>query len=116
MTEEPFLTARQLAAKLAVSPGALLRWTRDGLVPIAVKLPSGAVRFRSDLLDAWLDECQIVAAGHGEGETGAAEPGVSATDARRARAGAYARVRSFSSATRSPDAATENENQEEQHG
>jgi predicted site-specific integrase-resolvase len=39
----PMLTARDLAAQLGVSTGALLRWTRAGDVP-AVKLPSGADR------------------------------------------------------------------------
>jgi excisionase family DNA binding protein len=49
------LTARELADQLGVSTGALLRWTRAGKVP-AVKLPSGAVRYRLDQIDAWLDE------------------------------------------------------------
>jgi predicted DNA-binding transcriptional regulator AlpA len=56
---ETLLTARETAAKLSVSTGALLRWTRAGLVPGAVKLPSGAVRYRPELLDAWLDERAI---------------------------------------------------------
>jgi hypothetical protein len=47
---------RQIAAQqLGVSTGALLRWTRAGQVP-AVKLPSGAIRYRPDQIDAWLDE------------------------------------------------------------
>lgn len=50
-------TAREVASKLGVSTGALLRWTRAGRVPGAVKLPSGAVRYRLDKLDVWLDEC-----------------------------------------------------------
>ena len=47
------LTARELAARLGVSTGALLRWTRAGQVP-AVKLPSGAVRYRPEAIEAWL--------------------------------------------------------------
>jgi predicted site-specific integrase-resolvase len=38
---------------LGVSTGALLRWTRVGQVP-AVKLPSGAVRYRPEQIEAWL--------------------------------------------------------------
>jgi excisionase family DNA binding protein len=50
----PLLTARELAEQLGVSVGALLRWTRAGQVP-AVKLPSGAVRYRPEEIEAWLD-------------------------------------------------------------
>lgn len=49
------LTAREVADRLGVSTGALLRWTRAGLVP-AVKLPSGAVRYERAQIDAWLLE------------------------------------------------------------
>lgn len=49
------LTARELAADLGVSAGALLRWTRDGRVP-SVKLPSGAVRYVPEQIDRWLAE------------------------------------------------------------
>jgi excisionase family DNA binding protein len=48
------LTAREQAAHLGVSTGALLRWARDGKVP-AVKLPSGAVRFIPEQIDRWLE-------------------------------------------------------------
>jgi excisionase family DNA binding protein len=51
----PLVTARELAAQLGVSTGALLRWTRAGQVP-AVKLPSGAVRYMPEQIDAWLEE------------------------------------------------------------
>jgi predicted DNA-binding transcriptional regulator AlpA len=49
-------TARQVADQLGVSTGALLRWTRAGKVPGAVKLPSGAIRYIPDQIDAWLTE------------------------------------------------------------
>ena len=49
------LTAREVAELLGVSTGALLRWTRAGQVP-AVKLPSGAVRYMPEQIDAWLEE------------------------------------------------------------
>lgn len=47
------LTAREVADLFGVSTGALLRWTRAGQVP-AVKLPSGAVRYRPEAIDEWL--------------------------------------------------------------
>jgi excisionase family DNA binding protein len=70
------VTARELAEQLGVSTGALLRWTRAGQVP-AVKLPSGAVRYVPDEIDAWLGE---------HSTAGDATRGVSATpDATRQR-------------------------------
>jgi predicted DNA-binding transcriptional regulator AlpA len=62
---EPLWTARQLAARLGVSTEALLRWTRAGRVPPAVKLPSGAVRYRPELIDPWLDSLAMGAADRG---------------------------------------------------
>jgi excisionase family DNA binding protein len=56
------LNARQLAEQLGVSTGALLRWTRAGQVP-AVKLPSGAVRYRPEAIDAWLAESSMAGDG-----------------------------------------------------
>jgi predicted DNA-binding transcriptional regulator AlpA len=53
---ERLLTARHLAGQLGVSTGALLRWTRDGKIPGALKLPSGAVRYRPELIALWLDD------------------------------------------------------------
>jgi excisionase family DNA binding protein len=47
------LTARELADQLGISTGALLRWTRAGKVP-AVKLPSGAIRYVPEQIEAWL--------------------------------------------------------------
>jgi excisionase family DNA binding protein len=49
------LTARELAELLAVSPETVLRWTRRGELP-AIRLPGGAVRYREDELDGWLEE------------------------------------------------------------
>jgi predicted DNA-binding transcriptional regulator AlpA len=73
------LTARELAAQVGVSTGALLRWTRAEKVP-AVKLPSGAVRYRPEQIEAWLAAIA----------TGAVDRGVLATRANRARGEAYA--------------------------
>lgn len=52
---DKLITARELAGQLGISTGALLRWTRAGKVP-AVKLPSGAVRYRPEQIDAWLEQ------------------------------------------------------------
>lgn len=49
----PLLTAREVAELLNVSAETVLRWTRRGNLP-AIRLPSGALRYRGDDLDAWL--------------------------------------------------------------
>jgi excisionase family DNA binding protein len=67
------LTARELASRLGVSTGSLLRWTRAGDVP-AVKLPSGAVRYDPEAVAEWI----------AERSTGAADRGVSTTRIDRA--------------------------------
>lgn len=47
------LTAREVAELLGVSTETILRWSRRGDLP-AVRLPSGAWRYREGELDAWL--------------------------------------------------------------
>ena len=54
MTDRLF-TAREVAELLGVSAETVLRWTRARKLP-AVRLPSGAVRFRQDELDGWIVE------------------------------------------------------------
>ena len=49
------LTARAVSELLDVTPATVLRWTRNDELP-AIKLPSGQIRYRSDKLDAWLEE------------------------------------------------------------
>ena len=49
------VTARQVAELLGVTPKTVLRWTGRGLLP-AIKLPSGAIRYRPEDVDAWLHE------------------------------------------------------------
>ena len=49
------LTARELADLLSVNPETVLRWTRRSQLP-AIRLPGGAVRFREDEVDGWLQE------------------------------------------------------------
>lgn len=49
------LTAREVAEILNVSPETVLRWTRAGELP-AIRLPGGALRYREDAIEAWLEE------------------------------------------------------------
>ena len=74
---EALLTARELAGELDVSSETVLRWTRRGELP-AIRLPGGAIRFRRDALDAWLDARSIGP----ENCDGPAEDGAGADDAR----------------------------------
>ena len=48
------LTAREVAARLSVSTGTVIRWASDGKIP-SFKLPGGAVRFRDDDIANWLE-------------------------------------------------------------
>ena len=51
------LTARQVADLLGVNPETILRWRRRGeLSGVGVRLPGGAIRFREDKLEEWLEE------------------------------------------------------------
>lgn len=43
----PLLTPREAAARLAIHPETLRRWTREGRVPV-VRLPTGQLRFRPE--------------------------------------------------------------------
>jgi excisionase family DNA binding protein len=55
------LTAREVAGVLGVSTETVLRWTRAGKLP-AIRLPGGAIRYRAEDVDAWLDaRCSTVA-------------------------------------------------------
>jgi excisionase family DNA binding protein len=49
------LTARAVADMLDVSPETVLRWTRRGELP-GIRLPGGAIRFRADEVEDWLEE------------------------------------------------------------
>jgi excisionase family DNA binding protein len=57
VSERPrnLLTAREVAEYLGVSSETILRWTRRGELP-AVRLPSGAIRYRPEELDDWLSK------------------------------------------------------------
>ena len=49
------LIARDVAGLLGVSAETVLRWTRRGDLP-AIRLPGGAIRYRQDELDGWLEK------------------------------------------------------------
>lgn len=53
------LTRREVADRLAVSVDTIKRWEREGKIP-RVKLP-GAVRFRPEWLETWIDNKTIKA-------------------------------------------------------
>lgn len=53
------LTRQQVAERLSVSVDTIKRWERDGKIP-RVKL-HGAVRFRPEWLESWIDKRTIKA-------------------------------------------------------
>ena len=59
---DQLLTAREVADLLGVSAETVLRWTRRGELP-AIRLPSGAIRFREAEIEAWLAERATTARG-----------------------------------------------------
>jgi excisionase family DNA binding protein len=52
----PMLTTRQIADLVGVSPETVLRWQRHGHGPAAIRLPSGALRYRREDVEAWLTQ------------------------------------------------------------
>ena len=52
------ITARSLSETLGVSAETVLRWTRRGEVP-ALRLPSGAIRYRPAQIEEWLAARQL---------------------------------------------------------
>jgi excisionase family DNA binding protein len=50
------LTARQVGARLVVSTETVLRWVRRGeFEGVVIWLPGGAIRFREDRFEEWLE-------------------------------------------------------------
>jgi excisionase family DNA binding protein len=49
------LTGCEVADLLGVSAETILRWTRRGELP-AIRLPGGAIRYRENDLEGWLEE------------------------------------------------------------
>lgn len=74
MTVGKLLTAREVAAFLDVSTETVLRWTRRGDLPAAIRLPGGAIRFREDDLEGWLEERATPRRGVLTTTPGAAQP------------------------------------------
>ena len=57
MSADRLRTARQVAERLGVSTETILRWTRRGEFDgVAIRLPSGQLRYREAVLDEWLEE------------------------------------------------------------
>ena len=59
-----WMTIRQIAADLAVSPGTVYKWSARGepWFPRAIRLQNGDVRVRRDWYESWLDK-QALASG-----------------------------------------------------
>ena len=62
VSEHRLVTARQFAQHIGVSTETVLRWTRRGDLP-AIRLPGGAIRYRPEVLEVWLDEHATAAPG-----------------------------------------------------
>ena len=57
MSADRLLTAREVAERLGVSTETILRWTRHGEFDgVAIRLPSGQLRYREAASDEWLEE------------------------------------------------------------
>jgi len=55
--KEDLLTVREVAPRLGIARGTILKWAREKKIP-SVKLPSGAVRFVPSDVDAWVEAHQ----------------------------------------------------------
>ncbi len=61
--KEPLLRIDQVAELIGVTPGTLLNWRSQGRGPTGYKLGvNGAVRYRREDVDNWLNECREVGA------------------------------------------------------
>jgi excisionase family DNA binding protein len=49
------LTTREVAERFGVVSETILRWVRTGRLP-AIRISTGAIRFRESELESWLDE------------------------------------------------------------
>ena len=56
MRSRPTLTIPEVAAVLSISPETAYRYARDGLLPGSMRLGKGAVRVRTNVLFALIDE------------------------------------------------------------
>lgn len=51
------LTARDVADIIGMSTETILRWTRRGeFAAVAIRLPGGAIRYREERFEVWLEE------------------------------------------------------------
>jgi excisionase family DNA binding protein len=52
---EHLLTTREVAERFGVVSETVLRWVRCGRLP-AIRISTGAIRFRESEIESWLDE------------------------------------------------------------
>jgi len=57
---ERLLRIEDVAEWLGVKPSTVYSWLQRGRGPPVVKLPSGAVRFRREAVEAWVKKCERV--------------------------------------------------------
>jgi predicted DNA-binding transcriptional regulator AlpA len=59
-----WMTIRQIAADLAVSPSTVYKWSARGepWFPRAIRLQNGDVRVRRDWYESWLDKQALASA------------------------------------------------------
>jgi excisionase family DNA binding protein len=76
------LSAREVALRLGVSTETVLRWTRCGELP-GFRLPGGALRYRHEELEAWLDGRATTRRGSLSHREDAVRPGKLATMSHR---------------------------------
>lgn len=56
---EKFLTPKQVAERLAVSPKTVHRWVKDGKFKTVLFLPHGTVRFEATEIDKWINARKV---------------------------------------------------------
>jgi excisionase family DNA binding protein len=59
---ERLLTTREVAERFGVVTETILRWVRCGRLP-AIRISTGAIRFRESEIESWLDEHATAAPG-----------------------------------------------------
>ena len=93
------LTTREAAERLGVTPETVLRWIGHARAALGRRLPSRAIRYHEDELEAWLES----------GATGEDAPRSDSYPGGRAHGGGYARVPFPRQLPRREDAATTEE-------
>jgi predicted DNA-binding transcriptional regulator AlpA len=57
--DDPLLDQNETCAYIGVGRKTIWTWRQAGLFPQAIRLPSGSIRWRRSVLNAWIDARQI---------------------------------------------------------